>query len=419
MDEDIRGAPRAGDYVRRLMAYVHLNRIDWIVTAVAFALELINIMSSLITVLAGVRWQALGYLVIAFVLLLWRQRFPKLVLVAVLLHQALFVPIFHHELFMPPGMVFNPNQPLSIPYIPLFGVLVALISVGSSASLRTSALLCIPAAVLPTLIFSGGRPWEAPAYVVASILWAGGAWAFGRFVGRSSQRITDLEAERLRMEAAMEAERAHIAAELHDIVSHAVTVMLLHAAGGRRIIDTDPARAAKALEVIATVGTEATQELSRLLGLLKANQHMNTVKSLPTLEDIAPLVEAVQSAGIDVELSESGTPARVDASVGHTAYRAVQEALTNVSKHVGPGTKTTVAIEWKPDLLQIDVSDTGPAMPISEDRATSGYGLLGLQERVAVAGGKISWGPRGRGFFVSVSLPVTKQREGWYQPTPS
>lgn len=406
MKSENRLDPDTGEHLLQIVRYLSLTKIDWIITTVAVPLELINIAPSLVTVLASVRWQALAYLSVAFVLLLWRRRFPKAVLVALLVHQALFAPIFHQSLFLPDSMVFNPTQAFVIPYIPLFVVLVAIVTVGSVCQPWISALLCVPAAILPPVIFTAGHPWDASWYVLASVLWIGGAWSFGRFVNRSTQRITDLETERLSLEAAMEAERAHLAAELHDIVSHAVTVMLLHAAGGRRIIETDPVRAGQALEVIVRVGTEATQELSRLLGLLKANQHMNTVKSLPTFDDIGPLVEAVQSAGIDVEVSQSGTPARLDASVGHTAYRAVQEALTNISKHVGPGTSASVDIEWKSDVLQINVLDTGPAGPAIETVSGSGYGLLGLQERVSVAGGTILWGPRETGFLVSLTLPV-------------
>ena len=409
--------PRGG--LTRLGEYFGLTRIDWIVTAVALPLELINIAPGLLTVLAAVWWQALAYLLAAFVLLLWRRRYPKLVLLTLLLHQALFVPVFHHSLFMPTDVVFNPTEAFSIPYVPLFVVLVGVITVGTVCRPWVSAVLCTPAVIIPTLIFSAGHPLDASWYFVASVLWNGGAWAFGRFIGRSNQRISDLEMERLKLESAMEAERAHIAAELHDIVSHAVTVMLLHAAGGRKIIQTDHVRAAQALDVIVSVGTEATQELSRLLGLLKMNHDTKPGKPLAGLDDVASLVEAVRSAGIDVQIRETGLPRKLDASVGHTAYRAVQEALTNISKHVGPGTNATIALAWMPDALLIQISDTGPAQHSTPTRETSGYGLMGLQQRVAVAGGDISWGQHGEGFMVTLSLPVAKQAGEWRQTFPS
>ncbi|MFJ4210958.1 sensor histidine kinase [Paenarthrobacter sp. NPDC089675] len=396
----------------RLGAYFRLTKTDYIVTGLAAPLELVNIMPSLLGVLAHAWAGALAFLMAGFVILLWRGRYPRLVLILLLIHQGLFSPIFYHSLVLPAGMVFDASDFFSIPYIPLFCIIVAVITVGSSSSLWSSILLCIPAVVLSTLIFTAGRPMEASWYVVAAVLWIGGAWAFGRFVGRSTQRINELETEQQRTAAAVAAERALIAAELHDIVSHAVTVMLLHAAGGRRIIEADPVRAAHALDVITTVGSDATNELSRLLGLLKPDNPTTSQKPLPTLDDIDHLIDAVRSAGVDVHLKQTGAPGKLDISVGHTAYRAVQESLTNVSKHVGPGAHATVEITWETSALWIRVMDDGANKSPMPDTDASGYGLLGLKERVQVGGGWIDWGPRGKGFEVQLRLPLAATASG-------
>jgi signal transduction histidine kinase len=219
-----------------------------------------------------------------------------------------------------------------------------------------------------------------------------------------------LEEERRKAELAIAEERAHIAAELHDIVSHAVTVMMLHAAGGRKVIDSDPKRAAEALDVIESVGTEATQELARLLRLLrpigvKANAEQHG--PLPTISDLDRLVEPVRLAGVHVNVKASGQAVKLDPSVGHAAYRVVQESLTNITKHAGPGTNALIELRWEPGALILNISDDGAGKPGNDHDRSTGYGLMGLEERVRVAGGSIEWGPHDEGFLLSAHLPAS------------
>ncbi|WP_442781131.1 sensor histidine kinase [Arthrobacter sp. FX8] len=177
--------------------------------------------------------------------------------------------------------------------------------------------------------------------------------------------------------------------------------MMLHAAGGRRVIETDPQRAAQALEVIESVGTEATQELARLLRLLKAHHDIAADEQpnpLPTLDDIHGLIEPVRSAGIRVDVKASGEAGKLDPSVGHAAYRVVQESLTNISKHAGSGTNALIDLRWEPSALTLQISDDGGRRQ-NAPGTKSGYGLLGLKERVEVAGGSIQWGAQGRRFL--------------------
>lgn len=175
------------------------------------------------------------------------------------------------------------------------------------------------------------------------------------------------------------------------------------------MIGADPGRAAHALEVIEAVGTEATQGLARLLAVLRPE---NTIKTenlgpFPGLDDIDALVSNVESAGVHVSTLVTGNPRKLDISVGHAAYRVVQEALTNVTKHAGPGTHVTVTITWGQDSLNIVVSDDGAGHPAAK-AGSSGFGLLGLRERVAVAGGDVSWRSQDGGFIVDSTIPLEK-----------
>lgn len=379
------------------------TRANVSVMLLAFVIELASFFPATADSLQGVlAVAAFVYVAAGFVPVLWRHRAPLLVLSALLLHQAVFV------VFMTPNY-FDFSEVYRVPYMPITAVLVALAAVASDRSLRQSLGAYITAVALPVLVTSPGRPVDEDLWFIGTgAVWLGGAWAFGRFVARNRLRVSALEEERRKAEAAVAQERAHIAAELHDIVSHAVTVMTLHAAGGRRVIDTDPERAAQALEVIESVGTEAAQELARLLRLLKpppeaADEEQQT--PLPTLSDIDGLIGPVRSAGVQVDVKATGEVGKLDPSVAHAAYRVVQESLTNISKHAGSGTVAHIDLRWEPRNLTLNISDDGAGRPDNGHSGTSGYGLLGLKERVEVAGGSIEWGRKDRGFVLTARLP--------------
>lgn len=379
------------------------TRTDFAVVLLAFVLELASFFPATSGSLSGgAAVAALAYVAAGFIPLFWRHRAPLTVFAGLLLHQAVFV------VFVTPNY-FNFSEVYRVPYMPITGVLVALAAVASDLSLRQSLTACASAIAFPVLVTSPGRPFDEDLWFIGTgAVWLGGAWAFGRFVARNRLRINSLEEDRRKAEAAVAQERAHIAAELHDIVSHAVTVMTLHAAGGRRVIDTDPGRAAQALDVIESVGTEAAQELARLLRLLKPHGGATDAEQqnpLSTLSDIDGLIEPVRSAGVQVDVRASGEAGKLDPSVGHAAYRVVQESLTNISKHAGSGTNALIDLRWEPRTLTLNISDDGGGRPDSRHDSSSGYGLLGLKERVEVAGGSIEWGPRNQGFFLSARLP--------------
>ena len=341
------------------------------------------------------------YFLIGLPLLAWRHVAPLAVFALVWAHELLAIPIFAPEIFAPGVQAIDVFVPA-----PVSGVLVAIAALASDKPLRMS----IPAAtgvLIPFLValardgFVGGEA----AGVFSTAVTLAAAWFTGWLLGRNRRRIRHLQQLQEDASAAVLEERAKIAAELHDIVSHAVTVMTLHAAGASRIIDQDPARAAEALKVIERVGSQATNELRRLLELMRANRA--GAEALHSLHDLEGLVSPVRSASIDVQVHSSGDPRPLDPSVDHAAFRIVQEALTNVTKHAGTGTRATVWLHWTEDRLQVEVRDDGGSNP--EANTTSGYGLIGLHERVALVGGRLVYGPEGQGFAVRAELPTAAQ----------
>lgn len=381
------------------------TRANVAVVLLAFVLELASFLPATSGYLTGaMAVAAFVYVAVGFVPLVWRHRAPLVVFAGLLLHQAIFV------LFVTPGY-FDFSEIFRVPYMPITATLVALAAVASDRSLLQSLAACMVAIAFPVLVTSRGRTFDEDLWFIGTgAVYLGGAWAFGRFVARNRLRISSLEEERRKVEVAIADERAHIAAELHDIVSHAVTVMMLHAAGGRKVIDSDPHRAAQALEVIESVGTEATQELARLLRLLKppggtANDEQQG--PLLTLNDLDRLVEPVRSAGVHVDVNATGRTGKLDPSVGHAAYRVLQESLTNITKHAGSGTNALIELRWEPRSLTLNISDDGAGRTESPRDGRSGYGLIGLKERVEIAGGSITWGQEDCGFVLSARLPCS------------
>lgn len=224
------------------------------------------------------------------------------------------------------------------------------------------------------------------------------AWALGRWSGAVRVRTADLERQR---ELAVADERMRIARDLHDIVAHSVTVMLVHAAAGRRAQTLDRDGAQEALTVIEDVGRQTIAELRRMLGLLRDDSPHLDRSALPGLHSLPVLVETAEHAGLVVDVRTNGTPVALDPSVDLAAYRTLQEGLTNVLRHAGGRTRVAFTLDWSPAALTLTVDDDGrgPGGMSREDRTalSTGTGLIGLGERVAVAGGSLVSGPRPEG----------------------
>jgi signal transduction histidine kinase len=202
---------------------------------------------------------------------------------------------------------------------------------------------------------------------------------------------------------AVAAERARIARELHDVVSHAIAVTVLQARGARRMLGVDELSVRRALDAIDHTNTQALSDMRRLLALLRDTEDNSVDAPQPTLDQLPGLVDQVRGSGLPVELRVVGTPDDVPPGVELSAYRIVQEALTNVIKHAGPGARAEVDLRYGDEVLELSVVDDGRGASL-ETRV--GHGLVGIRERVAVVGGQVETRPRDEGgFAVRVRLP--------------
>jgi signal transduction histidine kinase len=240
------------------------------------------------------------------------------------------------------------------------------------------------------------------------------AWFLGRWAAATSRHARQLiETREAMAEEAVSAERLRIARELHDIVAHAVTVMVLQVAGARRQLTRDPALAEAALQSVEAVGKQAMAELRRLLEVLRtvsaADDDLDA-EATASLANLEVLVKQAETAGVTVKLSARGVADRLDPSVELTAYRIVQEALTNVTRHAGPGAHAEVILSRRDGSIAIDVeNDQAGTVPAVTSQLTSGYGLVGLRERVKLMGGEISTGARDEGGYrVHATLPAVR-----------
>jgi signal transduction histidine kinase len=222
-----------------------------------------------------------------------------------------------------------------------------------------------------------------------------------------------LEAERdAQSKIAAAAERARIARELHDVVAHHVSVMVVQADGAGYTLRTDPDRAEAAIQAIAGTGRQALTEMRRLLGVLRSADEQATLAPVPGLGELRELLDQARAAGLQVSYSLSGTPRELSEGAELAAYRVVQESLTNTRKHAGLAATAAVALRYEPHGLTVEVTDDGLGVIGGEN--TDGHGLAGMRERIAMYGGTVSAGPlAGGGFRVTARLPCPV---GW-RPT--
>jgi signal transduction histidine kinase len=232
-------------------------------------------------------------------------------------------------------------------------------------------------------------------------------WAAGRAVRQRRLRDRELELEKGRAAAAIVEERARIARELHDVVAHAISVMILQARGGRRVLESEPADARDAFTIIEGTGQQALDEMRRLVGMLRSGDETLPLAPQPRLNELGMLVEQVRAAGLPVQVAVEGEPRDVPPGVDLSAFRIVQEALTNALTHAGPA-QARVVLRYRADELELEISDDGPG---TGDGSGSGYGLVGMRERVLVYGGELQAGRQpGGGYALRVRLPFRSAR---------
>jgi signal transduction histidine kinase len=301
-------------------------------------------------------------------------------------------------------------------------VAVAVFSVGAYAEPRRAVLGC--ALVLGTfwvgaLQDNASHPgMHGPSDFAFVTVVFGGAWLLGRALGERGQRAAQLEQRAAQLEAeqqiqalaAVAAERARIARELHDVIAHSVSVMVIQAGAAEQLLEDGPERARGPLVAVQDTGRQTIVELRRLLGILRDDGQELSLAPQPGLASLDLLLGEMRQAGLPVQLRVEGPPGSLPPGVDLAAYRIVQEALTNTLRHAGPA-HAEVLVRYQEHALELEILDDGHG-PGRHDGADgrSGHGLVGMRERVALYGGTLHTGPRaataGTGYAVRVRLPT-------------
>ena len=326
--------------------------------------------------------------------LAWRRRRPLLVFGIVLAANTAYYAI-----------AFPPSQFD-------FGLPIALFTVAAERSQRTSLLAWMTILVLFIAQWAGGvgvywasADWVRVLYLV---FFFSAVWAWGRYVRMRRAYTAELairaeRAERDRereAQRAVAAERVRIARELHDVVAHHMSVMVIQAGAARRLLELEPEQTRAALAAIEESGRQGLGAMPGLLRALRDAEQADTLAPQPTLRELDALVAQVQAAGLPVELRIEGTPRPLPAAVDLSAYRVAQEALTNTLKHAGPA-RAELLVRYGRDTLEITAVDNGyggdptangPGHP-------GGQGLVGMRERVGLFGGELRVGARAEGGF--------------------
>lgn len=287
-------------------------------------------------------------------------------------------------------------------------MLVALHSVGRYATDDRWSYIGLGAVLALVVVSSVADPSTAAAEMGFGLLLTFVVWHIGRRL-----RMRDAHAARREREQAAEArravaeERTRIARELHDVVAHRVSLMTVQAGAAKTVAADDPESAAEAMQAVEQAGRQALDELRHLLGVLRPDADIEALAPQPCLTDVPRLVDQFRAAGLDVSLTMDGAQIELPARVDLSAYRIVQEALTNVLKHAGPGARTEVRLSTDRRSVAIEVLDDGHGVPVLTG---SGHGIIGMRERALLLGGHLEAGPRpGRGFRVVAHLPVGKE----------
>ena len=297
------------------------------------------------------------------------------------------------------------------------GVIVAVVllfyGLGAFAPRRRSLwMLAVAVAItsLNTLTKPGGSVSEIfPMEAFAVLL----PYALGRTIAARAarERASRDAAEQLESalvssaRTAAHGERSRIARELHDVIAHSVSVMVIQAGGARLVMDAEPTQAEESLRSVERAGHEALAELRRLLGALGGDDP-HALAPQPGLGDLAQLLDEACRSGISTNLRVDGTPVSVPPALDLCAYRIVQESLTNAIKHAAPAT-ASVNVRWRQGALELEISDDGRGGNGRPPRRVGGHGILGMRERVALHNGTLEAGARASGgFTVRARLPL-------------
>jgi signal transduction histidine kinase len=386
----------AKDLSRCVVAWYRTHRLALLLSSVTVLVDLL-LFSDLLAQPPGVPRMppalTIGYGFVGYAALLFRERAPVATFLVLCIHATL-LSLFTN-------------------YGPVLPICVALGTVAARKDLRVVvplfAFALMPVAGWTSLNYRNNQgPHDlltvaliALAHVVILLVACGIGW--WQHLVRERRAAVAREA--------VANERLRIARELHDVVAHTVVLMILQAAGARNVMASDPARADTALALVEHAGTQAMDELRRLLAVLRGSSALNEQPPETDLQrglaDFAPLIATIEGTGIRVHLDEQGMRLPLDPSVDLTLYRILQEGLTNVTKHAGPGACATVGLIWGCDQLAVLIEDNGRGIRPEDPRLSIGHGLIGLTERVISVGGSLSFGPLpDGGFRLTANLPV-------------
>jgi signal transduction histidine kinase len=328
--------------------------------------------------------------------LVWARRWPLAVLVVVMA-----------------GVVLDQVSGAGLPQA-WFGVLLVVYALGSWGPRRESAvgMALVASGVLafdiPRLQAGASVDDVVPGWLVIAGVWGLGRWMRSRRDEHAALVAHNSELERDREEASRAAvayERARIARELHDLVAHSMAVIVLQAQAAQRVLPGDVAAAQRSLAAIESVGRAGMDELRRLLDVLLVEAEGVEPGARPSLDQLDDLVEQVRSAGLEVTVDIDGTPGPLPPGLDLSAYRIVQEALTNALKH-GGRSPTSVRVRYGAETLTIRVSNPAARAPAVQGQRV-GHGLISMRERAALYGGELEAGRGPEGdFVVHATLPL-------------
>ncbi|MBI4940791.1 MAG: hypothetical protein HY830_08590 [Actinobacteria bacterium] len=344
----------------------------------------------------------IAYAFLGYVPLVVRRRYPR----------AVFLVVVGHALLAPA---------VTATYFPTFSWWLGLYTVAATSRLAEAvgalAVASLPAAaVVATNVRDASPDHRASAFVAAAVpnlVLLAALFGVARWARWSGQRH---EASRRSAEEAIAAERTRIARDLHDVVAHSVTLMLLQAGGAARFVRQDPDRAAAALAHVDTLGQQALVELRRMLVLLRpddAPPGAGVASSPSGLTNLPSLVDRVAAGGTDARLVVEGEPRALEPGVDLTVYRIAQEALTNATRYADPAAPVEVRLRWLEDDVELEVVNRrAPGRRAAAGRPEGGgYGLVGMRERVLSVDGHLLAGPQPDGTFrVLARLPATRER---------
>jgi signal transduction histidine kinase len=327
--------------------------------------------------------------------LLWRKRYPIPVLLAVFVGGAIDV------------LSVAPRQAGFEPFV---AEIVAYYSLGAhederrslAAFIALTVLGTVPSAFLHTTVGS----------VAPSLVFTFAAWLVGRIIRSWRSRAVELERANLELEqqrelqaeAAVMVERGRIARELHDVIAHNVSMIVVQAGAASRVLEGAQPHVREALEAIETTGRNTVDEMRRLLGVLRTDDGA-LLTPQPGLAELERLVASVREAGLPVEVHVEGTATPLPPALDLTAYRIAQEALTNALKHAGSA-RAELTLRYEATAIELEIRDDGAG---NGNGGGTGHGLVGMRERVALWGGRLEIGRAGAGWRVHAWLPIEGQ----------